>query len=284
MSYVAAPSSVQRPPAGAVVNWSHHLSSRLQGLWLFNEGSGLGAFDLASGTSASAVNSPGWAPSAGSGGGRTFNGSTQYLNAGIRPALINYDGLELTIAARFVLSSNPGGRACLTGVVSDTSSQYKWALYAIDNQFVTKLAVLDVFTAVGNDYLIARSTTLIQINTPYFLVGVCAIGTAKRTPYAQVYLNGRREANVSASGAFNTNVGSPAPELAIGQEGSGRNTRYFPGTISYLAIWDRALRDDEVVRLSVDPYAMLRVPPVARFPGVFPTKPQHAVIGGGVVR
>lgn len=72
----------------------------------------------------------------------------------------------------------------------------------------------------------------------------------------RIFLDGRKSATTSAfAGPLNT---STSNLFSIGRLGTGASPIFYTGQIREFYLWDRALRQEEIQRLWVEPYAMLR--------------------------
>lgn len=71
----------------------------------------------------------------------------------------------------------------------------------------------------------------------------------------KMYLDGTLKASLNTSGTLTYDAGATSVFGA-----SGANTLILSARFAYVGIWSRALRPEEVMSLTVDPYAMLRQP------------------------
>ena len=255
----------EKPPVGAQLNLGHPLAQGIVGCWLFNENSGLRAYDLSGrGNTGTLTNGPTW--SAGRRGrALNFDGVNDDVLAGTGSSL-NITG-NITIAAWIYPKSFGGGTK---GRIFDKNDASPTVGYDLQLEDTT---VNDGFAWVlGNGAASTSSNAnVIQLNQWQHVV------LSYNGSNCNFYVDGTS----AGSPAFTTNSSSSSTITAsIGGRASD-TARQFDGLIDEVRIYNRALSSTEVRWLFTDPYACF-VPPAPRL-RYFIAAPPAAVVTAATV-
>ncbi len=227
----------QKPPSGTLPNFSHPLMRGILGQWIFNEDTGLYAYDssgynnngLLIGMSFPPIITSGW----GTRGGRSglvFDNTNDYLDCGANNKLAGKSFSIVAWALRTALAS-------ADPIVSQGSTgDNKWLhfQYSSDNTFR--------FGFYNNDLDTVAAYT--DITNWHHWVGTYDHLTNLRTIY--------RDGAVVAQDTATNDFMPTSFNIYIGKFG----TSWFRGLIGDVRIYNRALMPDEVMILFLSPYCM----------------------------
>ena len=227
----------QKPPVGYKQDWSHPLSKGLVGHWLFNEGAGGKAFDIAKNNHGTLVNTP--TKVAGKfGQALSFNGTSQYIDLGA-PTL----SATMTVSAWIRPSSFTTPGSIVTKGYDGTNTQ--WSLDTVASSGLIAFCTFSVYVSHG-----ATSAVAVPLNKWSFVVGTYDGVTWK------VYVNGLLSgSSVDIAPVVTTN------KLEIGAVDSfGTPIQFFSGGIDDVRIYNRALSVGEIQTLYSTPFADIEAP------------------------
>ena len=226
-------SKVVKPPYWAKINFLHPLARGLVGCWLFNEGTGNKVIDLSGNGNNGTLLNPSWTGGK-DGHALSFNGNADLIYVpsapNLNPASITLMGWVYPTA----LGTNPRiiSKELTVGInqygLLSSAGTYRlcWA------------------TTSGDHDLFAGS---VNLNTWQFIVGT--IDSSKGC----IYKNGVLQGSLATA--------TPIPitdlSLVIGNSGLSSPTRGFPGLISSVMIFNRALLIEEIKWLYREPYVVL---------------------------
>lgn len=233
-----------KPPAWARQNWDHPLSKGLVGHWLFNEGSGPVVRDIARGNTGTLTNGTTWAL------GKfdktlNFDGATNYVsvpdNDAHTPALISL--------------------ACWVYYVSQGGTSLGMVISKYDNSTSNRSYTFGMGTGdTLGGYLSNNGAGFTPINE-------ASLGAVPKNQWSHIaltydganmglYLNGRKS---TTSNPFTGNIFNSSTILALGARPVG-TTGWFGGKVEDVRIYNRPLRQSEVVSLYSDPFADITAP------------------------
>jgi hypothetical protein len=221
-----------KPPRGTLVNKSHPIARGLVACWLLNEGGGNTLFDVSGNGKNLAKNSAAtWViGEAGFGYDQDANEST---------SIADFHVNNITLETRVIHQSARNGNTAYNGIVA------KWVTGS-DCWFLGA-------NAGGFSFWVSTSGGDYGIDTGTFTNGVLfhEVGTYDGET-SRLYVDGL-ELSTNATPSGNLNTYTTATWLGRQQSSTAR---WFPGTIFYVRIWDRALTAVEVRWLYEEPYAM----------------------------
>lgn len=230
-----------KPPTGASVDWSHHLSRGLAAFWLFNEGAGNIIKDVALKNNGVASGGPLWVSGK--------NGSALSLVSSPSDDKVTVPGTSslnitgaITISAYIKTGASYGDR----GRIIDNGK----TLFLVDNTNVSNgLSYVTDGAAVS-----ISAAGIIALNRWHHLVVTYPGGAS----VPSFYVNG------VFIGLGNTTLAAPAGTLAATTIGNNAgNTRPFNGYIDNIRIYNRVLSLSEIQEITSNQYAGLvqqRVP------------------------
>lgn len=228
---------LKKPLVGARQNWSHPLSRGLVGHWLFNEGGGKVAFDLVKRNNGTLTNTPLWYPGK-FGTGLSFNGVSDYVDFGagsnLNPTSVSFSvwikANSFTATYSSIVTKRGTGAYCQL-LVKNTG---KIAIY--------------IFAASGVGYDGSGAITLLT-NSWYHLVL-----TYDSVAGLNGYVNGILDNFAGPNGNLASNDGNT--QISNDSGVAGRN---FDGLIDDFRVYNRALSQQEVLRLYQEPFADVRM-------------------------
>jgi len=223
----------RKPPMGVGINWGHALSNGLVACWPFNERSGL-PVEIVSGITGTKHGSPTWSSDESiteiAGGNNYFSWSS------LNPAHISLFSLE-----RF------------TGVTGDDS-------FVVSREYLSGNVPFRLSVATSVDYQAKGFAfydgqwryTGLSVDCPNDGMFHASAGTYDGAN-AYCYLDGKQVGTL----AYASSLPSNASPINIGVYSSYG----FAGSISLVAMWDRALSPIEIARLSFNPWQIFQPAP-----------------------
>lgn len=237
-----SPYRLQKPPAGSQIDWSHPLAESLRRMWVFNEGGGKLALDIAQGAEAAFISTASWLPDRHTGMSPNFNGSTDQLTSigqvvgNVSNNLQPWTIILWTIPAS-ISASNHNLISCGDGTVGNAiqirRETASWAFYRKAVAFQGPASFAGVVA-----------------NQLYQVVGVFD----KNNANIYLYVNGQRAAAVSVTATTSTTQGN---NIYLG---SDTNTQFYDGIIESCSIYDKPLTGDQILQLYEEPYCMIKGP------------------------
>ena len=238
----------QKPPLGARLDPEHPLSRGLVFRWLLNEGVGNRAGSVGPNKISGGITNPLWRS-----GGLGFDGvSTHCVAQGAGEVLVG----DHTVHMRLRIEAAEGDTSyrCLLANRYDAMHGTIIFIYGPAPRVPLRSIVWDT-PYRGNQY---RWTTGYNPPNKQEVVTTfrCEAGTSR-----SLYVNGQLYARTSPVPA---KPDSGLPDVFIGFDPNpSYDGYYYPGTMWDVAIWRRALSDDEIAWLYAEPYASL-LPPTSR--------------------
>jgi len=241
----------QKPPVGSVVNWGHPLAQGLVGCWLFNEGAGGYAKNLARVVSGGTLTNFNYTGISGWGAGDRgptlfFDGTNDTITVNVAPAL---QPATPTYIARFRTSSASSQGLICSG--TGGTRLYIGVIGAGGTEATSKLSFL-IYD--GSAFKVVTSPGTVNDG-----IWHTAIGTFDGS-ILRLYLDGIQVNTLSASGSATY----LANNLQIGSDQSGVDFP-FGGPIDYSAIYRRPLTPSETLRIYQNLYAMIQPPAATKF-------------------
>jgi hypothetical protein len=247
----------QRPPVWARINREHALTRGLVGCWLFNEGGGTYAHDAQAGVynRADLINGPTWIPGV-DGPDLSFDGVDDY----VKTTRNDFDlCANAASPVTFIAWINPtlSGTATRQGIVS--VGEFNDLNFS--NVFMVLSTTGELIWSIDPASTTASSGLITVANKWQFVAMV-------RTATEVRFFLGPTKAvvsNSSSSGIGNDPIifGGAARNAALG-------SFYFSGKIGPAMVYNRALTDQEIQQLFVDPYVFL-----------IPTDTTHGFVASG---
>ena len=238
----------QKPPLGATLDPEHPLSRGLVFRWLLNEGVGNRAGSVGPNKISGGITSPLWRS-----GGLGFDGvSTRCVAQGAGGVLVGDHTVHMRL--RFEADEGDTRYRCLLANRYDARHGTIIFLYRYGTTGTTRAITWD--TPSDSDQY-RWSTGYIPPNKQEVVITFrCKMGTGR-----SLYVNGQFYAGISE---HLENPVSGLPDVFIGFDPHPRyDGYYYSGTMWDVAIWRRALSDDEIAWLYAEPYAGL-LPPTSR--------------------
>lgn len=223
-----------QPPPGVTIDHQHPLSRGLVGFWPFNEGAGSRLADISGkgnhGTITNMDLRSAWVGSP-QGGGLSFDGSNDHVNGIALPTIT-----DVTLVAIASLRATASFPMLISHKYAD--GNFTELRFNAATSDLTMRYNETSFTASGHAATLGRST---------FFAGT---GQASGI---RIYINGlwlgENSSITLAAMDQNWRFGDRATDGGLP----------FPGTISYIRIYDRALSDQEIHELYASPYAGLMI-------------------------
>ena len=235
-----------KPPVGTQLDFSNPLNNGLAALWIFNEGTGNRVYDLSgnanNGTLINIASPPttisGWNP------GRlgpciSVDGINDYINVGQPPSLMFTGAMtvEAWINPRSVVEDY---RIIAKQGISGSRS---WNLVSPTKPYFQ-------ISSNGTDIFYVQCASSINVNEWTHLVAVYIPSVALRI-YKNGILDGENTTSIPSSQYINNGM-----DINIGRRPDGLIEHQFPGSISKVSIWNRALSTQEIKQLYINPYDM----------------------------
>ena len=244
----------QKPPAGSMLDRGHPLARGVTAYWLFNEGGGNQAFDIA-GRAADSVftdnptTHPAWAAGR-RGAAFRADGFHTYADIVDRPAVRLTTAWTLEAWVRLPAT---GQTNCYAIAKNDTGGTNQWAIIygfvANTYEFFAAGTGFSGSAPRSNSQIVVADTNLHHI--VYASDGTTWSG----------YLDGVRQFNVSQ--AFSLGALSGLDIYLGGANALIQNP--FAGEFDSLILRNRAMTPAEVAQAYAEPYAMIQAPAVWRF-------------------
>lgn len=244
MFWHSSPIVQAKPPAGSLLDPTHPLAQGLVGCWLFNEGGGLLANDLAQAHSGTLVGSPSF------GLGISFNGSSQRIDFGDVLRVGQNPDARMSIDIRYYARGAVTTAQQLVSKRTGTSVNSDYLVYSSGG---------DLYWGTGTS---ADPGAWLPITEPprnQWHSVVCTLSaTGAQTGTKAVFVDGR----LAVSSSYAAKAAATADPLRMGA-GNASPTQYFNGLLQHVRIYSRALSPYEVAWLYAEPYAMI-LPPEPR--------------------
>jgi hypothetical protein len=228
----------QKPPLGSQINWAHPLARGLVGCWLMNEGSGNKIWDSVKGRPGiAATGIPLW-----TGDGVGFSGASGNFNCGIIP-MAGMQNFTVVGIFRVVVDS---------GELVLFSNQTYWT-------GSIKITYQSAYNRMSSSYLDdSGGYTAVVINAPG--------GIALNKNQFVVFSGGRSDLLSRFSQFSDTGMVTSTTASGFGIRNSPTTEQWSVGHInaivSFCAIYDRVLSQNDVFALYQSPYAMFERRPV----------------------
>jgi hypothetical protein len=236
-----------KPPYGAAeLDRGHPLAQHLSIHWVMNEGGGAVVLDpvRAQDGVLSGTTKPGWRASA-RGLGLEFDGTTSYV---VNQTVLNT--AHVTLAAQFRVLTLPGAasgrRICGFGNGPASGTFDKHLMMSRTTANIVEWMVFDG----SNIYATDLGAALVANETHVF------VGTADGTT-SRLYRDGVQSNSIAAGATY---TGYTVANVFAG--GSTSSSGFLNQVIDWMGVWTEALPANDVLRLSVEPYAMYR--PIVR--------------------
>ena len=238
----------QKPLLGRQINRAHPLAKGLVACWVFNEGSGEKAFDIASHKyDLDFNNGPIWTPGKNGHAILFDDGSSEHLQVNSTPVTAP----PVTMSLWSKSDANDTSQVAMG--LFDLSATNMMHRILIGNTGVSNIVRAQSVDGGGSG--VADSTTEVTVNS---WAHVCAIFGA--TNSRSIFLDGTDKQTET------TNVDPTGIDrITIGRSGDFTPGSPFSGKIDLPMIWNRALTDDEVEWIFREPTAMFQQNRVRRF-------------------
>jgi hypothetical protein len=246
-----------KPASGVQINCGHPLAKGLIGCWLFNEGAGFTAIDLAQLnhgilTNMAGTTSSGWGVSL-EGVGVVTDGNNDYIDAGNLPSLDVTS--DITIIVRVIPASLPSQwmRIISKLTAGATYNGYEIVLHNLHQSPYGQVANGGTLKTVGFDTSLALT-----------LGNVCEIALTYNAAAgtAVLYQNAVWQASDATWGA--SAIGSSNVNLNFARWSGIPTSTYFNGSYLRALLYSRTLLASEIAWLHVEPYCFLQ-PIIRRF-------------------
>jgi len=235
------------PPVGARINHGHPLAIDIIGCWLLEEGGGLTAFDISGYNNHGTLNGPIWRPGQ-NGMALQFDAINDVVDAGSNPILDDVPALTWVVW----MFPETAGEASVGRILDKSTGAgpvngYTW--------FTQNTATCQF----GVDY---TSTNLVRLASNNSLVfnrwqqmAVTWDGSATAAN-VHIYINGNEVRYTTTTDGTGTRVSDGSAGLTIGNLAGG-TAATFDGLIESVVMYRRALSQQEIQWLYVDPYAFM---------------------------
>jgi len=226
-----------KPPFGSVtIDWNHPLAQGLVGCWLFNEGAGLTAYDLAMNKHGALTNGPLWVPGR-TGTALNFDGADDSVSA-------LFDTADIVTVSAWVKMNKPDA-SDFNFVTQDggVSGRFSTGWSGGERFYIAKSGV--AYHKLTNAYSLSTYN-----NSWHHIV---LVYTPDNTQ-SHIYVDGVEASYAAASSQTITSNTT----VYLGQEGA----LYSNGLFDDVRIHNRVFSASEVLWLYIEPYAFLQ--PVIR--------------------
>lgn len=243
-----SPFAIQKPLAGAGIDWGHPLAQGLVLSWDGLEGGGRLAFDSSYGNNGTVTGTAGGIPAAQFGTAWKFDGTTTYIISQSKPVEFGRGGTKaFTHEVWFQNSTKPGANNyyCLTMVGQGYNSGTYDKSLCINNS-----GFLNSFVYTGSPTFVVGNTDTTDGQWHHGVMTYDGVTLS-------VFVDGTRQNGGAAGSTFGE---SPAFFILADKESIsiGLTRLAYPGAIASARAWTRALSRDEIKQLFNEPYAMLR--------------------------
>jgi len=231
-----------KSPLGTPINFAHPLAKGLVGCWLMNEGSGNKIYDLSgNGNDGTFVNHTAWVPGR-TGPALTFDGVDDHVVVPNKASLNPISALTISVWVNQKATS-VGQSANISNIAGKTSSSYGYEL---------RLTSDVLYFLIEQGGWIGLSGNTLNLNQWYHIVGTYDKSNMK------LFVDGGLVNSLAESADIRVDTGS----FYVGSRTA--SARYFNGLIDDVRIYNRALSEQEVQQLYLNPYAMFEQYPVWR--------------------
>jgi len=242
-----------KPPAGAQIDWSDSINNGLRARWLFNDGGGIGfVSDLVNEIPANFTNSTTsvgiW--KTGPFGPLIQFGNTSFLNAVDTPSLRCPTNITLS-CWMFATATNSNNSVLIQK--RDNSNAGPGHNYSL--WFTSGRQMFSQWRDSGGNYDTYTDGQTLSLNTVYH-VGLTLNDTTKKLVF---YINGRASSTFTTLYSPGTNAATP---LQIGNYNFNSASYGLNGLLDLPSIWNRTLTSDEMLRLSTEPFAGVKIPSI----------------------
>lgn len=233
----------QKPGLGSEIDWGHPLSRGLVGCWLFNEGAGRLAMDIAGQNHGLMSNFAGTPSSGWSGGALAFDGSDDYIRVPGHPRLTVGSGdfsLVTSIRCDAAPATTDAGVLNPDDASAASHGYYLWISSALSLHYIVR----------GASSLINRSLNVLTLGK---LVQVALSYRANNSIGCSLFVGSSliESRDSTVVGAITNTLGLIFGRRAV----ASINT--LSGIMRHAMIYARALTPDEVRWLAAEPYAMV---------------------------
>jgi len=233
----------QKPPLGAMIDWSHPLAAGLVGAWVFSEGTGTTVGDLARvyGADGALTNGPTWTIGPNGAGLSVASASSQYVACGSIPSLSGASSASI-----FVMGRRVSGAKLPVGALQSVNNQFGVSLYS-DN-----LIYFMASTGAAATYGTATAPT------GDFSAGLSYDGTqATNATRLTGIVNG-----VPQSLTFTGTIGATLGTGTVWQMGHSTAGAYYgDGRLDLVLVWTgRSLGLSDFTSLQADPWQFFAPP------------------------
>ena len=242
---------VSKPPVDAQLIRGHPLAKGLVGAWLFNEGSGLKAFDLSGnnnyGSFGTGTETPTWRSNS-----LNFDGIDDYINCG------NNESLNITNAITI-----------WAWIKMDTAPTFSQVVGRND---WSKRILIDEWRRV-----------YVQMETSHISTDLITLGAWQHIAYtsngtiSHIYINGKEDSGGAGSDGADF---SSVTDLLIGQ--SVGDSYPFDGEIKEIGICNRMSNANEIAQLYINSYCMFAQPMEAELFYAYVPYPHLSGLSGGI--
>lgn len=236
-----------KPAPGTKINWSHTLSRNMVGCWLYNEGSGLRAYDITGYKSDGLLTNFNNLIHERSSLGLVGNGTSNKVTCGLNTK-INMSTYNWSICVYVKLSTDTDSDFIWKGASTLASVGYWFWYYSTDKD-------LRCYITDGTTRLFSNSRNLINLADGKF--HTCCVSNS-RSSKASFYLDGI---------FINSSVGEDSIISSLdGIDITDTTTRQLQmlsggtgiyGVLNAAYIWKRTLSSSEARELHINPYCMM---------------------------
>lgn len=238
------------PKTGVQLNSGHPLSQGLVGYWLLNEMGGNKAYDISGrNVDGTLTNGPIY-----NNDGLIFDGNNDYVKAGVRSTI---QGFPFTLCGWVRNTVTDTSFRTILCIGSNTANRGWFTIQARPfSATTTRFGIAADNNDLGGGTDDHQNTTNFSGSTWHFVVGVFASATDRR-----LYIDGNLLASQTTSVTFNAGVTTGSTFIgALNLRGSPFAGKYWLGQAKNLRIYNRALTQNEIMDLYVNPYAGILVP------------------------
>lgn len=229
---------LNKPPVGTQINWGHPLSRGIVGCWLFNEGSGETAHDIAAARNHGIL---------------TNTVQSVWTRREQRGSVIDFDGTDDRVEIAEDAALKPAKISVAMWFKPDTTTRFNSALMKTtvsswSDGYGIAFDPAGTLIFFINSYNTNFVSVALTASVWYFMVGTYDLSNIR------IYINGIEV----ASTAFTTAINHSTTPLQIAKGRHTDDTRYrWDGPIENTIMYDRALSPEEVLWLFRAPYSFL---------------------------